>query len=131
MHKILQPEGWAAPRGYSNGMVASGRMVFVSGQVGWNAKGAFDSDDLVTQIRQALENVVAVLATGGARPEHVTAFTWYFTDKREYLARAKEIGEAYRAVMGKHFPTMTAVEVSALVESGAKVEIQAIAVIPA
>jgi enamine deaminase RidA (YjgF/YER057c/UK114 family) len=130
MHMILQPEGWAPPRGYSNGMAASGRIVFVSGQVGWNAQGVFDTDDLVAQLRQALENVVAVLATAGARPEHVTALTWYFTDKREYLARQKEVGEAYRAVMGKHYPTMTAVEVSALMESRAKVEIQAIAVVP-
>lgn len=130
MHTILQPEGWAAPRGYSNGMVASGRIVFVSGQVGWNAQSVFETDDLIAQLRQALENVVAVLAAGGARPEHVTALTWYFTDKQEYLARSKEVGEAYRAVMGKHYPTMTAVEVSSLMESRAKVEIQAIAVQP-
>jgi enamine deaminase RidA (YjgF/YER057c/UK114 family) len=130
MHTILQPEGWAPPRGYSNGVAASGRIVFVSGQIGWNAQGVFDTDDLVAQLRQALENVVAVLATAGARPEHLTALTWYFTDKREYLARQKEIGEAYRAVMGKHYPTMTAVEVSGLMESRAKVEIQAIAVVP-
>jgi enamine deaminase RidA (YjgF/YER057c/UK114 family) len=130
MHTILQPEGWAPPRGYSNGMAASGRIVFVSGQIGWNAQGVFDTDDLVAQLRQALENVVAVLATAGARPEHLTALTWYFTDKHEYLARQKEVGEAYRAVMGKHYPTMTAVEVSALMESRAKVEVQAIAVVP-
>lgn len=130
MHTILQPEGWPPPRGYSNGMSASGRFVFVSGQVGWNAKGMFASDDLVAQIRQALENVVAVLAAGGARPEHVTALTWYFVDTKEYVARTKEIGEAYRAVMGRHYPAMTVVEVSSLVESRAKVEIQAIAVVP-
>jgi len=116
MHKILQPEGWSPPRGYSNGMVATGRFVFVSGQVGWNAKGVLVSDDLVAQIRQALENIATVLASGGARPEHVASLTWYFTDKAEYLARSKEIGTAYRAVMGKHFP--------------AKVEIQAVAVVP-
>jgi enamine deaminase RidA (YjgF/YER057c/UK114 family) len=110
-------------------MAASGRFVFVSGQVGWNAKGAIVSDDLVAQIRQALENIAAVLAAGDARPEHITALTWYFTDKAEYLARSKEIGVAYRAVMGKHFPAMTAIEVSGLVESGAKVEIQAVAVV--
>ena len=131
MHKILQPEGWPPPRGYSNGIAASGRFVFVSGQVGWNAKGVIVSDDLVAQIRQVLENIVAVLASGGARPEHITALTWYFTDTAEYLARSKEIGTAYRAVMGKHFPTMTALEVSALIEARAKVEIQAIAVVPA
>ncbi len=130
MHKILQPEGWAAPRGYSNGMVASGRFVFVSGQVGWNARGQFESDDLVAQVRQALDNVVTILKSGGATPEHVTSLTWYFTDKAEYLARSKEIGEAYRAVMGRHFPTMTAVQVAALIEPRAKVEIQAVAVIP-
>lgn len=131
MHKILQPDGWPTPRGYSNGMMASGRFVFVSGQVGWNAKGAFESDDLVAQVRKALENISVVLAAGGARPEHVTSLTWYFTNKAEYVARSKEIGEAYRAVMGKHFPAMTAVEVSSLIEPRAKVEIQAIAVVPA
>jgi enamine deaminase RidA (YjgF/YER057c/UK114 family) len=130
MHKILQPEGWRPPSGYSNGMVASGRFVFVSGQIGWNPQGAFESDDLVAQVRQALGNVVAVLAAGGAKPEHITSLTWYFTDKAEYVSRSKEIGEAYRAVMGKHFPTMTAVQVSSLIESRAKVEIQAIAVVP-
>jgi len=130
MHKILQPEGWSPPRGYSNGMAATGRFVFVSGQVGWNAKGVLVSDDLVAQIRQALENIAAVLASGDARPEHIAALTWYFTDKTEYLARSKEIGAAYRAVMGKHFPAMTALEVSGLVEPGAKVEIQAVAVVP-
>jgi enamine deaminase RidA (YjgF/YER057c/UK114 family) len=130
MHKILQPEGWSPPRGYSNGMAASGRFVFVSGQVGWNAKGVMVSDDLVAQIRQALENIATVLASGDARPEHITALTWYFTDKTEYLARSKEVGAAYRAVMGKHFPAMTALEVSGLVEPGAKVEIQAVAVVP-
>ena len=130
MHSILQPDGWAQPRGYSNGMAASGRIVFVSGQIGWNAQGVFETDDLVAQLRQALENVVAVLATAGARPEHLTALTWYFTHKREYLARSKEIGEAYRSVMGKHYPTMTAVEVSSLMEPRAKVEVQAIAVVP-
>lgn len=129
MHTILQPDGWPPPRGYSNGMAATGRLVFVSGQVGWNAKGVIVSDDMVAQVRQALENIAAVLASGGARPEHVTALTWYFTDKKEYVARLKEVGEAYRAVMGKHFPAMTVVEVSALVESRAKVEIQAIAVL--
>jgi enamine deaminase RidA (YjgF/YER057c/UK114 family) len=130
MHAILQPEGWTRPRGYSNGMAASGRLIFVSGQVGWNAGGAFESDDLIAQIRQALENVVAVLAAGGAGPEHVTALTWYFTDRNEYLARAAEVGEAYRAVMGRHYPTMAAVEVASLMEARAKVEIQAIAVVP-
>lgn len=131
MHKILQPDGWAAPRGYSNGMSATGRFVFVSGQVGWNAQCAFETDDLIQQIRLALENVVAVLAAGDARPEHVVSLTWYFTDKAEYVARSKEVGEVYRAVMGKHYPAMTAVEVSSMIEPRAKVEIQAVAVVPA
>ena len=130
MHTILQPEGWRPPRGYSNGMVASGSFVFVSGQVGWNAKCEFESDDLVAQTRQALDNVASVLRAGGAEPEHMVSLTWYFTDKTEYLARQKELGEAYRSVMGKNFPTMTAVQVASLVESRAKVEIQAIAVVP-
>ncbi len=129
MHTLLQPEGWPRPRGYSNGIAASGRIVFVSGQIGWNTQCAFETDDLVAQIRQALENVMAVLETAGGGPLDITALTWYLTDRREYLARSKEVGEAYRAVMGRHFPTMTAVEVSSLMESRAKVEIQAIAVV--
>lgn len=131
MNLILQPDGWRPPKGYSHGMSATGRFVFVSGQVGWNAKGIFESDDLVAQVRQALENIAAILAGGGAKPGDVTSLTWYFTDKAEYVARSKEIGEAYRSVMGKHFPTMTAVQVVALIEPRAKVEIQAIAVVPA
>ncbi|MDA1080807.1 MAG: RidA family protein [Gemmatimonadetes bacterium] len=130
MHKILQPDGWAPPRGYSNGMSAAGRFVFVSGQVGWNSQSKFESDDLVDQIQRALENVVAVLAADGARAEHIASLTWYFTDKAEYVARSKEVGEAYRAVIGRHYPTMTAVEVSSMIEPRAKVEIQAIAVVP-
>ena len=128
MHRILQPEGWAKPAGYANGVSARGRTIFVAGQIGWSADAKFESDDLVDQIRQALNNIVDVLACDGAKPEHVTSMTWYFLDKREYLARLSEIGEVYRGVMGKHFPTMTAVEVSALIEERAKVEIQAIAV---
>ena len=130
MHTLLLPDGWPRPRGYTNGIAASGQLVFVSGQIGWNSQCAFETDDLVGQIRQAFENVLAVLATAGCRPEHVTSLTWYLTDKREYLDRSKEIGAAYRAVMGTHYPTMTAVEVSSLMESRAKVEIQAIAVLP-
>ena len=128
MHRILQPEGWAKPAGYANGVSARGRTIFVAGQIGWSADAKFESDDLVDQIRQALNNIVDVLACDGAKPEHVTSMTWYFLNKREYLARLSEIGEVYRAAMGKHFPTMTAVEVSALIEERAKVEIQAIAV---
>jgi enamine deaminase RidA (YjgF/YER057c/UK114 family) len=128
MHRTLQPEGWAKPAGYANGVSARGRTIFVAGQIGWNRDAQFVSDDLVDQIRQALTNIVEVLACDGATPEHVTSMTWYFRDKRQYVARLSEIGEVYRDVMGRHFPAMTAVEVSALIEDRAKVEIQAIAV---
>lgn len=130
MHRILQPEGWAKPAGYVNGVSARGRTIFVAGQIGWNGDAKFESDDLVDQIRQALMNIVAVLTCDGAGPEHVTSMTWYFRDKREYLARLSEIGEAYRDVMGRRYPAMTAVEVSALIEDRAKVEIQATAAAP-
>jgi enamine deaminase RidA (YjgF/YER057c/UK114 family) len=130
MLKILQPEGWAKPRGYANGVAASGRMIFVGGQIGWNKASAFESDDLVAQVRQTLHNVVDVLACDGARPEHVTSMTWYFIDKRDYLANLSEIGKAYRDVMARCYPAMAAVQVAALVEDRAKVEIQAIAVVP-
>jgi enamine deaminase RidA (YjgF/YER057c/UK114 family) len=128
MQRILQPQGWAKPAGYANGVSARGRTIFVAGQVGWNQDSKFDSDDLVDQIRHALANIVAVLDCDGANPQHVTSMTWYFRDKREYLARLSEIGEVYRDVMGRHYPAMTAVEVSGLIEDRAKVEIQAIAV---
>jgi enamine deaminase RidA (YjgF/YER057c/UK114 family) len=130
MHRPLQPEGWARPAGYANGIVARGRTIFLAGQVGWNAEGLFESDDLVAQIAQAMRNIVAILACDGARPEHVTNLVWYFIDKREYIDRLAEVGKVYREVMGKHFPAMTAVQVSALIEDGAKVEIQATAVVP-
>ncbi|MBP2297369.1 RidA family protein [Azospirillum picis] len=130
MHSILQPEGWAKPLGYANGVAAHGRLIFVGGQIGWNARCEFESDDLAHQVRQTLENVVAVLAEAGAGPEHVTSMTWYLTDKADYLARRKEIGAAYRAVMGRHFPAMAVVQVAALIEDRAKVEIQAHAVVP-
>lgn len=130
MNTILQPEGWVKPIGYSNGMAARGRLVFVGGQVGWNAEQQFETDDFAGQVRQTLENIVAILAEAGARPEHITTMTWYFTSKQEYLANLKGLGQAYRDVIGKHFPAMAAVEVTALVEDRAKVEIQAMAVIP-
>jgi enamine deaminase RidA (YjgF/YER057c/UK114 family) len=130
MFKTLQPEGWAKPIGYANGVSARGRTVFVGGQIGWNKDCQFESDDLVEQIGQALENIVAVLACDGGRPEHITTITWYLTDRLEYLERLREIGEAYRRVIGRHFPAMTAVEVSALIEGRAKVEVQATAIIP-
>jgi len=126
----LQPPGWPAPRGYANGIAARGRLVFVAGQVGWNAAQQFESDDFVAQASQALANVAAVLREGGASPAHVVRMTWYVLDKREYLASLPALGEVYRAVMGRHYPAMTAVEVSALIEDGARVEIEATAVVP-
>jgi enamine deaminase RidA (YjgF/YER057c/UK114 family) len=130
MHEILQPAGWVKPIGYSNGIAARGRLVFVGGQIGWNANGVFETDDLVGQIRQCLQNVVEVLRSAGGAPEHIASMTWYFIDKQEYLARRREIGAVYREVIGRSFPAMAAVEVAALVEDRAKVEIQAIAVLP-
>jgi enamine deaminase RidA (YjgF/YER057c/UK114 family) len=130
--KVLQPPGWPRPRGYANGIAApgDGTLVFVAGQIGWDATGSFSSSDLVGQVRRALENVVAVLREAGGRPEHVVRMTWYVIDRAEYLARGAEIGEAYRAIMGRHFPAMSALEVSALMEGDAKVEIEATAVVP-
>ena len=128
--RVLQPDGWAAPRGYANGIAAEGRTVFVAGQVGWNARGEFESDDFVVQVEQALANVVAVLGAGGAGAEHLVRMTWYVTDKAAYVARRKEIGEAYRRVIGRHFPAMTLVQVAALLEDRAQVEIEATAVVP-
>ena len=130
MHTILQPEGWAKPIGYANGVSATGRTVFVGGQVGWNANCQFESDDFVDQVRQTLANVVAILAEGGAEPQHITTMTWYFTDKAEYLANLKGVGQAYRDIIGRHFPAMAAVQVVGLVEDRAKIEIQATAVVP-
>jgi enamine deaminase RidA (YjgF/YER057c/UK114 family) len=129
--KMLNPEGWKPGSGYAHGIVATGPMVFVGGQIGWNKDQVFESDDFVEQTRQALKNIVAVLAEAGAGPEHLVRLTWYVTDKREYAARLKEVGEAYRSVIGKHFPTMTLVEVKSLVEDAAKVEIEATAVLSA
>ena len=128
--KILQPPGWAAPRGYVNGVAARGTLVFVAGQIGWNATGQFESDDLVDQVRQALLNVRAVLAEAGATPEHLVRMTWYLTDKRAYLARAKAIGAAYRETMGSYAVAMSAVQVAGLIEDRALVEIEATAVVP-
>lgn len=130
MYEILQPEGWAKPIGYSNGIAASGRLVFIGGQVGWNGQQQWETDDFAGQVRQTLENIVAILAEAGAGPQHITTMTWYFTSKAEYLANLKGVGQAYRDVIGKHFPAMAAVEVTALVEDRAKVEIQAMAVVP-
>lgn len=128
--QILQPPTWVKPRGYANGVAASGRIVFIAGQVGWNAGGEFDASDFVGQARQALANIVTVLGQAGGRPEHIARMTWYVVDKNEYLASYRELGRAYREVIGKHYPAMTAVQVAGLVEDGAKVEIEATAVIP-
>ena len=127
---VLQPAEWAMPKGYANGVAATGRTVFVAGQIGWNAASQFESDDLVDQVRQALLNVRAVLAEAGAAPQHICRMTWYLTDKRDYLARAADIGRAYREVLGREFGVaMTAVQVSALIEDRAKVEIEVTAVV--
>ena len=128
--EILQPPGWKRPKGYSNGVAASGRMVFVAGQVGWSTDEVFESDVFADQFRQALINVVAVLHQAGAGPEHIVRMTMYFTDKREYLDQLAEVGAAYRATIGRNYPAMAAVEVSALMEDRAKVEIEATAVVP-
>ncbi len=127
---FLQPPGWAPPKGYANGIAARGTLVFVGGQIGWNGEQRFESDDFIAQTRQALQNVHAVLACAGAGPEHMVRMTWYITDRDEYNARLRELGSAYRDVMGKHFPAMTCVEVSRLVEARAKVEIEVTAVLP-
>jgi enamine deaminase RidA (YjgF/YER057c/UK114 family) len=128
--RILQPPGWPRPRGYANGVVAEGRLVFVAGQIGWDATGRVVSDDLVEQLRQTLENTLAVLREAGAGPQHIARMTWYLTDRREYLVRAHELGEAYRALMGRHYPAMAVVEVKALLEDRAKLEIETTAVVP-
>jgi enamine deaminase RidA (YjgF/YER057c/UK114 family) len=130
MMKLLQPAGWAEPRGYANGVMARGAMIFVGGQIGWNAQQQFESDDFIAQTRQALQNILAVLQAGGAGPEHMVRMTWYVVDRVEYIARLKELGAAYREVMGKNFPAMTCVEVSALVEERARIEIEVTAVLP-
>ena len=128
--QVLQPAGWDKPKGYSNGVAAEGRQVFVAGQIGWNGQCRFESDDFVAQTRQALANIVAVLAEAGARPEHIVRMTWYVTDKREYLAAGKAVGQAYRELIGSYNAVMTAVQVVALIEDRAKVEIEVTAVIP-
>jgi enamine deaminase RidA (YjgF/YER057c/UK114 family) len=128
--QVLLPTGWPRPKGYANGVTARGRLVFVAGMVGWDEHGVFHSDDFAAQARQALANVVAVLREGGARPEHIVRMTWYVTDKREYLAALREVGRAYRELIGAYNAAMTAVQVTALIEDRAKVEIEATAVVP-
>lgn len=129
-HELLHPLGWAAARGYANGVAATGRMVFTGGLIGWTAEQAWETDDFSGQAAQALRNVVAVLACAGAEPAHLVRLTWYVTDKREYLASLKDLGRAYRAIVGAHYPAMALVQVVALVEDRARVEIEATAVIP-
>lgn len=130
MYKTLQPPGWAKPIGYANGVMARGDMIFVGGQIGWNEKCEFETDDLAGQTAQTLRNIVAVLKEAGAGPEHITSMTWYLTDKKAYKDNLKAIGAAYREIIGRHFPAMAVVQVTALIEDRAKVEIQAYAVIP-
>lgn len=130
MPTSINPPGWPQPKGYSNGVSAEGRMVFVAGQIGWNENCEFETDDFVGQVRQTLKNTVAILDAGGAKPEHITRMTWYVTDKREYLDALRDIGAVYREVLGKVFPAMALVQVVALVEDRAKVEIETTAVVP-
>ena len=129
-HEILHPKNWKPARGYANGVAATGRMVFTGGLIGWNADQEFESDDFVAQVEAALRSIVAVLACAGARPEHLVRLTWYVTDKREYLDNLKGLGAVYKEVIGRHYPAMALVQVVALVEDRAKVEIEATAVIP-
>ena len=128
--QVLHPKHWAAAKGFANGIAAEGKQVFVAGQVGWNAEQVFESDDFAAQTEQALRNIVEVLAEAGAQPGHIVRLTWYVTSKQEYIARLRDVGGAYRRVLGRHFPAMTLVQVVALVEDRAKVEIEATAVVP-
>ena len=128
--KVLQPPHWARPRGYANGVTARGQLVYVAGMIGWDAQGVFHSDELAAQVRQALQNVVEVLAEAGARPEHIVRMTWYVKDKREYVAAYPEIGKAFRELIGSFNAAMTAIQVTDLIEDRAKVEIEVTAVIP-
>jgi enamine deaminase RidA (YjgF/YER057c/UK114 family) len=128
--EVLQPQGWARPRGYSNGMAVRGRQVYVAGQVGWDGNGRFASPRLADQVRQALSNIVAIVAEAGGGPEHIVRLTWYVTSREEYYEQLSDIGAGYRAVMGKNFPTMSVVQVVALMEKDARVEIEATAVLP-
>lgn len=130
-HEVLHPKSWKATPGYSNGIAATGRMVFTGGVIGWNDQQEFETDDFGEQVRIALQSIVAILAEAGARPEHLVRLTWYVTDKQEYLSALKQIGQAYKDVIGRHYPAMALVQVVALVEDRAKVEIEATAVIPA
>jgi len=130
-HRVLHPRGWKEAKGFANGVVAQGRVVFLAGQIGWNAQQKFESGDFIAQAHQALTNIVTLVEEAGGKVEHITRLTWFVIDKKEYLARQRELGDAYRAVMGRHFPAMTLVQVAALVEDEAKLEIEATAVLPA
>ncbi|MGY6709577.1 MAG: RidA family protein [Rhizobiaceae bacterium] len=130
VHEELHPANWSKPIGYANGIAATGRLVFIGGQIGWTGDQRFEAKDLPGQVRQTLANILEVLAEAGGRPEHITRFTWYITDKQDYLANLKAIGAAYRDTMGKHFPAMAMVQVVALIEDEARVEIEATAVVP-
>lgn len=128
--KKLQPPDWAEPKGYANGIMARGALIFVGGQIGWNAQQKFETDDFIAQTRQALINIAGVLKAGGAGPEHMVRMTWYVKDRTEYSARLEELGGVYREVMGRNFPAMTCVEVSGLIEDRARIEIEVTAVLP-
>lgn len=130
IHKVIAPDGWRPAKGYANGILAEGRILHVGGQIGWNAEQVFESHDFIGQMEQALENIAAVVVSAGGRIEHITRLTWFVIDKKEYVARQKEVGQAYRRVFGKHFPAMTMVVVNALVEDEALLEIEATAVLP-
>jgi enamine deaminase RidA (YjgF/YER057c/UK114 family) len=129
-NQILQPARWRRPSGYANGIVASGRLVFISGQIGWDGQCRFHSDDFIDQARQALRNILTILAEVDGRPEHITRLTWYVVDKQEYLACSKDLGPVYQELMGNHYPVMTVIEVAGLLEEQARVEIEATAVVP-
>jgi enamine deaminase RidA (YjgF/YER057c/UK114 family) len=130
IHRALHPAGWKPAKGYANGVVAKGRIVFLGGQIGWTGEQVFETEDFIGQVRQTLANIVEILREAGGSPEHIVRMTWFITDKAEYHARLDELGQAYRAVMGRHFPTMSVVQVVALMEDAAKVEIEATAVLP-
>ena len=128
--QILQPPGWARPKGFSNGISCQGRLVFIGGQIGWSGQGEWLDRSFAGQFRQALKNILEILAQAGGKPEHLVRLTWYVLDRKEYLASLKELGAAYRELMGRHYPTMAVVQVSGLVEDAARLEIEATAVIP-
>jgi enamine deaminase RidA (YjgF/YER057c/UK114 family) len=130
MMQVLQPPGWARAKGFSNGIVAKGTLVFIAGQIGWTGQGKWEAHDFAGQFKQALQNVISVLREANGRPEHLVRLTWYVLDKQEYLSAIKEVGAAYRELMGRHYPTMAVVQVGALVEAEARLEIEATAVIP-